>query len=46
VLDPQVGVLEEAARKGGFKIKFTEALIGGAAIDATDEPFPDSSLKQ
>lgn len=42
----QRDVLQEAAKKEGFKIDYTEALIGGAAIDATGEPFPDSSLHQ
>lgn len=33
------------AAKGGFKLNFKEALIGGAALDAKDDPFPDESLK-
>ena len=41
----QVGVLEELAAKSGFKLNFKEALIGGAALDAKDDPFPDESLK-
>lgn len=41
----QVGVLEDVAAKGGFKLNFKEALIGGAALDAKDDPFPDESLK-
>eukprot|EP00638_Chattonella_subsalsa_P005215 CAMPEP_0117751590 /NCGR_PEP_ID=MMETSP0947-20121206/11070_1 /TAXON_ID=44440 /ORGANISM="Chattonella subsalsa, Strain CCMP2191" /LENGTH=408 /DNA_ID=CAMNT_0005570009 /DNA_START=85 /DNA_END=1311 /DNA_ORIENTATION=+ len=30
----------------GFKLNFKEALIGGAALDATGHPFPDESLEQ
>jgi hypothetical protein len=41
----QVGVLEELASKSGFKLNFKESLIGGAALDAKDDPFPDESLK-
>jgi 3-isopropylmalate dehydrogenase len=29
-----------------FHINFKEALIGGAAIDAVNDPFPESTLKQ
>jgi Isocitrate/isopropylmalate dehydrogenase len=29
-----------------FSISFTEALIGGAAIDAVNDPFPDTTLQQ
>lgn len=38
-------MLEDVAAKGGFKLNFKEALIGGAALDAKDDPFPDESLK-
>lgn len=41
----QVDVLEELAGKSGFTLNFKEALIGGAALDAKDDPFPDESLK-
>lgn len=41
----QVGVLEEVAKRQGFKLVFKEALIGGAALDAVNDPFPDESLK-
>ena len=45
IMEATVGVLEEVAKMGGFKLQFKEALIGGAALDAKDEPFPDESLK-
>lgn len=35
-----VRVLDAAARLGGHRIKTREALIGGAAIDATGQAFP------
>jgi 3-isopropylmalate dehydrogenase len=36
-------VLRSAAQAGGHTIEFREALIGGAAIDATGEPFPSAT---
>lgn len=33
-------VLEAAGAKEGASFEFTEALIGGAAIDATGDPYP------
>ena len=38
-------MLEEVAKRSGFKLNFKEALIGGAALDAKDDPFPDETLK-
>jgi Isocitrate/isopropylmalate dehydrogenase len=29
-----------------FQMEFKEALIGGAAIDATGSPFPDATFEQ
>ena len=40
------GVLSAVCERCNFKIEFTEALIGGAAIDAVNDPFPDETLKQ
>lgn len=40
----QVGVLKEVAKKGGFKLNFDTSLIGGAALDAVDDPFPQATL--
>jgi 3-isopropylmalate dehydrogenase len=30
----------------GFDLELKEALIGGAAIDAENDPFPESTLQQ
>lgn len=39
-------VLAALTKRCGFELQMTEALIGGAAIDAANDPFPDESLKQ
>mmetsp|Transcript_18130 Transcript_18130/g.37884 ORF Transcript_18130/g.37884 Transcript_18130/m.37884 type:complete len:410 (+) Transcript_18130:93-1322(+) len=39
-------VLAALTARCGFELKMTEALIGGAAIDAVNDPFPDESLAQ
>jgi len=39
-------VLAALTKKCGFTIELKEALIGGAALDACDDPFPDESLEQ
>jgi len=39
-------VLEALCKKRNFTLKMKEALIGGCAIDATNNPFPDESLDQ
>lgn len=39
-------VLEALCARCGFQIDLKEALIGGAAIDAKNDPFPDESLEQ
>jgi 3-isopropylmalate dehydrogenase len=39
-------VLEALCEKCGFTIELKEALIGGAAIDAANDPFPQESLDQ
>ena len=38
-------VCQKIAEKQGFKLEFTDALIGGAALDACDDPFPDETYK-
>ena len=40
-----VRVLEEVARMGRHELSFTEAPIGGAAIDATGDPLPSRTLE-
>ena len=39
-------VLATLCKKCGFEIELKEALIGGAAIDAKNDPFPQESLDQ
>jgi 3-isopropylmalate dehydrogenase len=39
-------VLSALTKKCGFEIELKEALIGGAAIDAVNDPFPQESLDQ
>jgi 3-isopropylmalate dehydrogenase len=39
-------VLEAAAGKFGFSLALNEALIGGAAIDATGHPLPPETLER
>ena len=39
-------VLKTLTEKCEFELELKEALIGGAAIDAKNDPFPDESLKQ
>lgn len=38
--------LEALCEKQGFSLDLKEALIGGAAIDAVNDPFPQESLEQ
>jgi len=39
-------VLAALTKRCGFTLEMTEALIGGAAIDAVNDPFPEESLQQ
>jgi 3-isopropylmalate dehydrogenase len=39
-------VLSALCKRQGFAIDLKEALIGGAAIDAVGDPFPQESLDQ
>ena len=39
-------VLKVVAAKFDFSLEFTEALIGGSAIDATGQPLPPETLQQ
>ena len=39
-------VLKSLTDRCGFTLNLKEALIGGAAIDACNDPFPDESLEQ
>lgn len=44
IVDQAVKVLDAVAAKCGFAVNYTEALIGGAAIDATNEPLPQATI--
>ncbi len=37
-------VLDAAAEKCGFSVEYTQALLGGCAIDATGVPLPDETV--
>lgn len=38
--------VQAVAKKQGFEIEWKEALIGGAALDACNDPCPDATLAQ
>lgn len=46
VVDEGLKVLEAAARRYGITLEFQEALLGGAAIDATGDPLPAETLRR
>lgn len=39
-------VLDALCKRCGFELELKEALIGGAAIDAVGDPFPEATLQQ
>mmetsp|Transcript_20479 Transcript_20479/g.29207 ORF Transcript_20479/g.29207 Transcript_20479/m.29207 type:complete len:419 (+) Transcript_20479:61-1317(+) len=39
-------VLSALSKRCGFQMELTEALIGGAAIDLKNDPFPEETLKR
>lgn len=43
VVNEAVKALDAVAAKFGHTIKYTEALVGAAAIDAVGEPYPDAT---
>ena len=45
IMEATKKVCIKVAEKHGFKIEFTDALIGGAALDACDDPFPVQILR-
>ena len=45
VMAEAIKVLDKVQAKFGFKLNFTEYLVGGAAIDAKGEPLPAETLK-
>lgn len=44
IMTQAVAVLEKTARKFGHNITTETALLGGAAIDATGDPLPESTI--
>jgi 3-isopropylmalate dehydrogenase len=44
VTAPAVKLAEAAAQRAGIALRVDEALVGGAAIDATGGPLPDETL--
>ncbi|MEE9538691.1 MAG: isocitrate/isopropylmalate family dehydrogenase, partial [candidate division NC10 bacterium] len=44
VVEEGLKVLKAAARKVSLALEFQEALLGGAAIDATGDPLPEETL--
>ena len=45
ILGVTVDILKTVAQQEGFAFNFTEALIGGAAIDAAGSPLPAETLE-
>ncbi len=45
VMKPAIDILRRAVENSGHTFSFTEALVGGAAIDATGEALPAATLK-
>jgi isocitrate dehydrogenase len=45
IMSVALEVLKAAGQSHGEEFVFNPALIGGAAIDATGDPFPEESLK-
>ncbi len=44
IVDQAIKVLDTVGKKYDFSINYTDALIGGAAIDATGEPLPQATI--
>ena len=45
IIKVAVAVLKQVGAQHDIKFNFTEALLGGAAIDATGSPLPDETLQ-
>ena len=45
VVNQAIKVLDAVGRKFGHQFLYTDALAGGAAIDATDDPLPRETVK-
>ena len=46
IVEEAVKVLDKTAQKFGFKVTYTEALLGGCAIDATGVPLPRETVEK
>ncbi len=44
IVDQAIKVLDAVGKKYDFAVEYTDALIGGAAIDATGEPLPQATV--
>lgn len=44
IVNEAVKVLDAASEKYGFTLSYTDALMGGCAIDATGSPLPDETV--
>lgn len=45
IISVSVAILKKVAQKFGHEFTFTEALVGGAAIDAVGDPFPAATQR-
>lgn len=45
IVDQAIKVLDKTAKVYGFEVSYDYALIGGAAIDETNSPLPDETVK-
>lgn len=44
VIDESVKLLDAIAEQSDFSFEYTEALVGGAAIDAANDPMPQETI--
>ncbi|MDD5952211.1 MAG: 3-isopropylmalate dehydrogenase [Oscillospiraceae bacterium] len=44
IVDEAMKVLNKVSEKFGFGVQYTEALLGGSAIDAVGEPLPQETI--
>ena len=44
IMSVTIGILKQVGEQMGIGFEFKEALMGGAAIDATGSPLPDETL--
>jgi 3-isopropylmalate dehydrogenase len=44
IVDEAIKALDVVSKKCGFELKYSEYLMGGAAIDATGEPLPQATI--